>query len=88
MAGTAIAIFSYIGFDGISTLAEEVENPRVNIGRATILVALFIAIINITLTGMSGYEIAEKITKLTGGKTKNIAMLSWQCLNLAYLIFW
>jgi len=33
-----------------------------------------IAIINITLTGMSGYEIAEKITKLTGGKTKNIAI--------------
>jgi len=49
MAGTAIAIFSYIGFDGISTLAEEVENPRVNIGRATILVALFCAVINITI---------------------------------------
>ena len=49
LAGTALAIFSYIGFDGISTLAEEVENPRVNIGRATILVALFCAVINITI---------------------------------------
>ena len=31
MAGTAIGLFSYIGFDGVSTLAEEVENPRVNL---------------------------------------------------------
>ena len=49
LAGTARAVFSYIGFDGVSTLAEEVENPRVNIGRATILVALFCALINITI---------------------------------------
>ena len=49
LAGTAIAVFSYIGFDGVSTLAEEVENPRVNIGRATILVAVFCALINITI---------------------------------------
>jgi amino acid transporter len=45
MAGTAIGLFSYIGFDGVSTLAEEVENPRVNIGRATVLVCLFCALI-------------------------------------------
>jgi nitrate/nitrite transporter NarK len=49
LAGTALAVFSYIGFDGVSTLAEEVENPRINIGRATILVALFCALINITI---------------------------------------
>jgi len=45
MAGTAVGLFSYIGFDGVSTLAEEVENPRVNIGRATVLVCLFCALI-------------------------------------------
>ena len=45
MAGTSVAVFSYIGFDGVSTLAEEVENPRINIGRATVLVAVFCAVI-------------------------------------------
>ena len=45
LAGTAIGLFSYIGFDAVSTLAEEVENPRVNIGRATVLVCLFCAVI-------------------------------------------
>lgn len=33
---TTIAIFGYLGFDGITALSEEVENPRRNIGRAII----------------------------------------------------
>ncbi|HVT93489.1 MAG TPA: APC family permease [Bryobacteraceae bacterium] len=40
MAGTSIAAFSYLGFDGISTLAEDCKDPRRDIGRATVLVCL------------------------------------------------
>jgi amino acid transporter len=40
MAATSIAAFSYLGFDGISTLAEDSRNPRKDIGRATIAVCL------------------------------------------------
>jgi amino acid transporter len=29
--GASIAVLTYIGFDGISTMSEEVENPRRNI---------------------------------------------------------
>lgn len=43
MAGTSIAAFSYLGFDGISTLAEDCQNPRRDIGRATVLVCLISA---------------------------------------------
>ena len=35
--GTSVAVLTYIGFDGISTMAEEVENPRRNILIATVL---------------------------------------------------
>ncbi len=35
--GTSIAVLTYIGFDGISTLSEDVENPRRNILLATVL---------------------------------------------------
>ncbi len=42
MAGTSIAAFSYLGFDGISTLAEDTRNPRRDIGRATVLVCLIV----------------------------------------------
>lgn len=39
-AGTSVAVLSYIGFDAVSTLSEEVENPRRNIMLATVLVCL------------------------------------------------
>lgn len=35
--GASIAALTYIGFDGVSTLSEEVENPRRNIMLATVL---------------------------------------------------
>lgn len=39
-AGASLAVLTYIGFDGISTLSEEVRNPRRNILLATVLVCL------------------------------------------------
>jgi putrescine importer len=43
-AGTALAATTYIGFDGVSILAEEVENPRRNVLLATVLVCVFTGI--------------------------------------------
>jgi putrescine importer len=40
-AGTALAATVYIGFDGVSILAEEVENPRRNVLLASVLVCVF-----------------------------------------------
>ena len=45
MAATSIAAFSFLGFDGISTLAEDARNPRRDIGRATVLVCLLCGVI-------------------------------------------
>lgn len=45
LGGTSIAVLTYIGFDGISTLSEEVENPRRNILLATVLTCLVIGIL-------------------------------------------
>jgi putrescine importer len=38
--GASLAMLTYIGFDGISTLSEEVRNPRRNILLATVLTCL------------------------------------------------
>jgi putrescine importer len=47
---TSFAALTYIGFDGITTLSEDVENPRRNVLLATVLVCL--------LTGLlSGIEV-------------------------------
>jgi putrescine importer len=46
LGGTSIAVLTYIGFDGISTLSEEAENPRRNILLATVLTCFVIGILS------------------------------------------
>ena len=43
---TSIAVLTYIGFDGISTLSEEAENPRRNILIATVLTCVVIGLLS------------------------------------------
>jgi len=44
--GTSIAVLTYIGFDGISTMSEEVENPRRNVMLATVLTCFAIGVLS------------------------------------------
>jgi amino acid transporter len=46
LGGTSIAVLTYIGFDGISTLAEEVEDPRHSILFATVGSCLVIGVLS------------------------------------------
>jgi amino acid transporter len=43
-SGTALVALTYVGFDGITTLAEDVKNPKKNILLAIIIVCLFTGI--------------------------------------------
>ncbi len=47
MTATSFAALTYIGFDGVTTLAEEVKNPKRNILLATVLVCFFTGLISI-----------------------------------------
>jgi len=40
MSATPVAVLSFLGFDGISTLAEDAKDPEKNVARATVLVCL------------------------------------------------
>lgn len=46
--GTSIAVLTYIGFDGISTLSEEAHNPRRNILLATVLTCVVTGVLAAT----------------------------------------
>ena len=46
LGSTSIAVLTYIGFDGISTLSEEAENPRRNILIATVLTCVLIGLLS------------------------------------------
>jgi putrescine importer len=41
-SGTSVAVLTYIGFDGISALSEEVENPKRNVLLATVLTCFIV----------------------------------------------
>lgn len=44
VAGTSFAALNYLGFESVSTMAEDAENPRRNVLLATVLVCLFIGV--------------------------------------------
>lgn len=54
LRATGIVILSYLGFDAISTLAEETINPEKAVGRAIIFAILIIGVIFIIITLFAG----------------------------------
>jgi amino acid transporter len=46
LSGTSLAALTYIGFDSVTTLAEDTVNPKRNIVLATILICLITAVIS------------------------------------------
>lgn len=60
MKGTAGVFFAYIGFDAISTTAEECKNPRRDLPRsmiyALIITTILYVLISLVLTGMVSYK--------------------------------
>jgi putrescine importer len=61
MTGTSLAALTYGGFDGVSTLSEDVDNPRRNILIATVFVCFFTGIFG----GLQVY-LAQRIVPGTG----------------------
>ncbi|MDP9267966.1 MAG: APC family permease [Acidobacteriota bacterium] len=47
LSGTSIAVLTYIGFDGISTLSEEAKNPRRDILLATVFTCVAIGVLSL-----------------------------------------
>jgi putrescine importer len=46
ISGTSLAALTYIGFDGVTTLAEDTVDPKRNIVRATVLICLLTGVIS------------------------------------------
>jgi amino acid transporter len=50
MSATPVAVLSFLGFDGISTLAEDAKDPQRNVSRATVMVCLIAGVLFILQT--------------------------------------
>jgi basic amino acid/polyamine antiporter, APA family len=78
MAGVSAVFFAYIGFDAVSTLAEESKNPQRDLPRGMIyslvICTIVYIILSLILTGMVSYELLgvsdplAEIFKLKGVK--------------------
>jgi amino acid transporter len=53
MGAVSIAVLSFLGFDGISTLAEETKDKQAGVGRATILALLIVGFLFILQTWLA-----------------------------------
>jgi basic amino acid/polyamine antiporter, APA family len=79
LAGAAIIFFAYIGFDAVSTQAEEAKNPQRDlpigiIGSLVICTILYIAVVAV-LTGMVPYgQINEKAGVSTAFKDPSVGL--------------
>lgn len=60
---TGIVIVSYLGFDAISTLSEEANNPRKSVGKAIVLSIILIGSLFVIVTIFAGF-VAPNYSKL------------------------
>jgi putrescine importer len=67
IAGTSIACFSFLGFDAVSTLAEEARRPRTDISKATLIACLLAGFLFLEA---AFYFVAEQV----GGQPLSIAL--------------
>lgn len=68
--GTALVALTYVGFDGITTLAEDVINPRRDIKRAILIVCLFTGLFSALQMYLA--QQAAQTMWITDGTTSNL----------------
>jgi APA family basic amino acid/polyamine antiporter len=92
-AGAAVVFFAYIGFDAVSTCAEEVKNPKRDmpigiIGSLVISTVIYIAVAAV-FTGMIPYSALTKLTSSQQAEPltmamKYVAMSNWMVGLVAF----
>ena len=82
MRGAGVVFFAYIGFDGVSTLAEEARDPKRTVPLSlfyslAICTALYVAV-SLTITGLADYrqlDVADPVYKALSLAHANLAWL-------------
>jgi APA family basic amino acid/polyamine antiporter len=76
LAGAAVVFFAYIGFDAVSTVAEETKNPArdlpIGIIASLIICTIFYVIVAAVFTGMIPYH--ELVTRLATEQAEPLTM--------------
>jgi basic amino acid/polyamine antiporter, APA family len=88
VSATLLAVFAFIGFEGLANVAEEVRDPKRNLPRAIFLTlgiatVLYIAVVYIALVAVGDGELAQSeaplalvFEKLTGASPGTMALIA------------
>ncbi|MDK8817351.1 APC family permease [Winkia sp. UMB6473-AN360BR] len=87
MAAAAVLSFAFLGFDGVSNLAEETKKPRQNIPRAIMLSTLIIGILFFTVAwaGSQLYPNWRELTNLDAAGTEMMQKIGGPILATVFL---
>jgi len=76
LAGAAVVFFAYIGFDAVSTVAEETKNPArdlpIGIIASLVICTIFYVVVAAVFTGMIPYH--ELVTRLSTEQAEPLTM--------------
>jgi APA family basic amino acid/polyamine antiporter len=76
LAGAAVVFFAYIGFDAVSTVAEETKNPArdlpIGIIASLVICTVFYVVVAAVFTGMIPYQ--ELVTRLSTEQAEPLTM--------------
>jgi len=79
--GAAIVYFSYIGYDSVSTLAEEIKNPSkslpIGVSGSVVLVSLLYCLVSVALCFLTPYDQINASAAFTGEAFKKLGGWRW-----------
>jgi APA family basic amino acid/polyamine antiporter len=81
LRGAGIVFFAYIGFDGVSTLAEEAKNPQrtmpLSLGLSLLICTALYVAVSLAVTGIADYHLLNVPDPLYKALSLAHANLSW-----------
>jgi APA family basic amino acid/polyamine antiporter len=81
LRGAGIVFFAYIGFDGVSTLAEEAKNPQrtmpLSLGLSLLICTALYVAVSLAVTGIADYHLLNVPDPLYQALSLAHANLSW-----------
>jgi basic amino acid/polyamine antiporter, APA family len=80
---TLLAVFAFIGFEGLANIAEEVRDPQRNLPRAIFITLLYVAVVWISLVSVGELDLARSeaplalvFERLTGASPKTMSLIA------------
>lgn len=89
LQGAGVLFFAYIGFDAVSTLAQEVREPQRNVPRALIasiaITTLLYALVGLVITGLISYRLLDVADPIYVALDHVGAHLAWTKLVVGFV---